>query len=102
MPVTITPTNPDTSPTGAPTTVKPVTERALIRRINRILAHEGKVLRVSRYPSQGYHNLGRYYQQDIYTSMAGAWFSNLGELIAYAREIEALGSNEALKPETYR
>ncbi|MFZ1376214.1 MAG: hypothetical protein WAS25_06420 [Geothrix sp.] len=96
MPVTITPTNPDTSPTGAPTTVKPVTERALIRRINRILAHEGKVLRVSRYPSQGYHNLGRYYQQDIYTSMAGSWFTTLGELITYAKDSAILAEDEYL------
>jgi hypothetical protein len=84
------------SPSAAQQPVKPVTERALIRRINRVLAREGKVLRVCRYPSQGYHNLGRYYQHDIYTSLGGAWFSNLGELIAYAKDTAILAEDEYL------
>lgn len=90
------------SPSAAQHPVKPVTERALIRRINRILACEGRTLHVSRYPSRVYHNLGRYYQLDQYNDPCGpAWVTMPADLEAYAREIGALGPDETLKAEAY-
>jgi len=87
-------TIPHPSPSVALKPVKPVTERTLIRRINRALAKEGKVLRLCRIDSQWLSTLGRYYQEDIDTNMAGAWFTTLGELITYAKETGVLAEHE--------
>ncbi len=90
------------SPSAAQQPVKPVTERALIRRINRILARDAKVLHLCRRDSQWFRNLGRYYQVDQNNHICGpTWVTTPADLEAYAREIGALGPDEALKPEIY-
>jgi hypothetical protein len=71
-------------------------KRALIRRINRVLAKENKVLRLCRYNSQGFSNLGRYYQVDLITNLGGWWFDRASELEAYAREIQVMAPSEYL------
>lgn len=90
------------SPSAVQQPVKPVTERALIRRINRVLARDAKVLHLCRRDSQWFRDLGRYYQVDQNNNICGpTWIETANDLEAYAREIEALGSDEALKPEAY-
>jgi hypothetical protein len=90
------------SPSAAQQPVKPVTERALIRRINRVLAREGKVLRVCRRDSGWFRDLGRYYQVDQNNNICGpTWVTTRADLEAYAREIGALGPSESLNPEVY-
>lgn len=90
------------SPSAAQQPVKPVAERAMIRRINRVLAREGKVLHLCRRDSQWFRDLGRYYQVDQNNNICGpAWVTTPTDLDAYAREIGALRPDEALKPETY-
>ena len=72
---------------------KPVTEGALIHRINRVLAKEDKILRRCRFNSHGYSSLGRYYQHDILTSLAGNMFDRPCELEAYGREMMVLAAH---------
>jgi hypothetical protein len=43
----------------------PVTERALMARINRKLSHDDEVLKKCRPDSQWYHDLGDYYGVDL-------------------------------------
>lgn len=58
-----------------------------------------KVLHLCRFDSQWFSDLGRYYQVDQNNNICGpAWVTNPNDLDAYAREIEALGPNESLKP----
>ena len=90
------------SPSAAQQPAKPVTERALIRRINRILAHDAKVLHLCRRDSPWFRDLGRYYQVDQNSHNCGpTWVTTPADLEAYAREIGALGPDEGLQPETY-
>ena len=90
------------SPSATQQPVKPVTERALIRRINRVLAQEAKVLHLCRLDSQWFRDLGRYYQVDQNNNICGpTWVTTCADLEAYAREIGALGPGESLKTKTY-
>lgn len=88
--------SPPTTGADAKAPYKPVTERALIHRINRVLAKEDKVLRRCRYNSSGFSYLGRYYQHDIATNLAGNMFDRLCDLEAYGREMKVLAPHEYL------
>lgn len=43
----------------------PITRRALIQRINRVLAKDGEVLKTNRHPGVGRDDLGRHYVVDV-------------------------------------
>lgn len=69
-----------------------ISERALIARINRKLAHDGEKLRKSR-GMQAYTNLGDYYTVDIKTNTLRRWFIDIEE---FGREVGVMHRNETL------
>jgi len=74
----------------------PVTEGALIHRINRILAKENKAIHRCRFSSRWYRDLGRYYRVDLWNNQLEWGVDSADELEAYAREIRALAPYEYL------
>jgi hypothetical protein len=64
-----------------------VTERAVLQRVNRALAHESKSMRVCRYDSKWLNDLGRYYV--VNTSTNGVSDPH-ADLAGWARELGAL------------
>lgn len=73
-------------------TKTPVSEKALVGRINRKLAHEGEQLRTAR-TDRDWRNLGRYYCVNVSHNCVTSTHHNLAEL---GRLVGALGDGETL------
>lgn len=71
--------------------MKTITENALVKRINRKLAHEGQQLRKTRPDSKARHELGEFYIVDLSTNRLECDDVSLGDL-GYSLRI--LGPNE--------
>jgi len=50
-----------------------ISERALVARINRVLAKDNEVLRTCRYDSRSFSTLGRYYIIDLYRNVVDTY-----------------------------
>ena len=71
----------------------PVTERALMARINRKLKHEDRVLRRCGEGSRSYNTLGRYYVLDTHKNIVVDLQVDLSHL---AGELDAMTPHEEL------
>jgi hypothetical protein len=71
-----------------------VTERALLRRINRELAKRHEAVRSCRPGTRAYNNLGRYHLLDIYRNQV--LDSNI-DIQALGRKLSVLGDGETLQ-----
>jgi hypothetical protein len=71
-----------------------VSERALVRRINRVLAHQHQALRRCRKDARGFNNLGPYYLLDVYQSQVIDTHVNIEVL---GRKLNVLGDLETLQ-----
>ena len=79
----------------------PISERALIQRINRRLKQDGEMLRTARRLDAGGYwvedsNLGRYYTIDVERNFIVQTFLDLE---AYGRKLKVLAEWEALETE---
>ena len=74
----------------------PVTERALLGRINRKLAHDGQKLYRTRLGTRAEHEFGNYYIVDTFTSAVHAHHCDLADV---GRELGVLKDWEALVDE---
>lgn len=70
-----------------------VTERAVLQRVNRALAHDGKRMYVSREDSRWSNELGRFYIVSTGTRILD---SGHADLEGWARELDVLKTFEAL------
>ncbi len=78
---------------AAKTITAPVTERALIQRINRVLAKKQELLKKCREASGSYNNLGDYYTIDVYRNAIIDTHLNLEKL---GRKLDVLAKWESL------
>jgi hypothetical protein len=81
---------------GKPLVLRPtnvVTERALLRRINRKLAKDQEVVRRCRENSRGFHDLGTYYRVDLTTNLVVDTHIDIETL---GRELDVLGESESV------
>ena len=74
---------------------KTVTERALMARINRKLAHEGQILKKCRADTRSYQDLGDFYLVNIYQNAVYGQHINLEGL---GQELGVLQDWEELEP----
>jgi hypothetical protein len=74
-----------------------VTERALIGRVKRKLAHNGELLTVVRAGSKLEANLGRFIICDGRSGNPKSW-GGLNDLVAWARELGVMHADEGLAP----
>lgn len=72
----------------------PVSERALVARINRALAKQHESLRRCRMGTQAFNDLGAYYVLDVYRNHVLATHVNIEAL---GRELNVLGVGETLQ-----
>ncbi len=71
-----------------------VTERALLRRINRKLASRHEAVRSCRPGTRAYSNLGRYHLHDIYRNQV---LDSHIDIQALGRKLGVLGDGETLR-----
>ena len=72
---------------------KVVTEQALVKRINRALATEGRKIRKSR-PQRGYCELGEYFEVDVNRNFVTSMHVDIE---AWGRELEVLKPGESVQ-----
>lgn len=66
-----------------------LSERAIVARVNRKLAHQGQRLRTFRYGSRSFYEVGRFIVVDQRNFLRRA-FSDLANLTDFARELKAI------------
>ncbi len=71
---------------------EPVSERALVARINRALAKQHQALRRFRRNARGFHDLGRYYMLDAYNTVID---TNVN-IEVLGRKLNVIGATETL------
>ena len=71
-----------------------ITKSALLRRVNRKLAHDQEKVIVSRIDSDAYREFGRYYLQDTHANRVIGSHLDLEEL---ARDLGVLGAAECVE-----
>lgn len=74
----------------------PVSEQAVIQRLNRKLAHEGERMKVNRWGSAAQRQLGRYLTVNNHSN-AVTWYSD--NLEGLARELAVIQPNETIAEE---
>lgn len=72
----------------------PVSERALVARINRALAKQSEKLRRCRKDARGFSNLGAYYLLDVYQSQV---IDTHVDIEAFGRQLNVLGDGETFQ-----
>lgn len=72
----------------------PITERALVARINRKLEKEGEILRRCRENSRWFTDMGRYYTVDIVSNAVGA--RGVSDLESFGRDLGVVKAFERL------
>ena len=75
------------APAGSSVSTRPITQRALLQRINRVLAKEAQAVRICPVNSRWISTLGRYYMSDSTTGLVGWLADNGDQLEAYARNL---------------
>ena len=74
--------------------MKTITENALLKRINRKLAHKGQQLRKTRPNSRWFHNLGEFYRIDLRDNRSEGTHLSLTNV---ALELGVLAENERVE-----
>ena len=74
-----------------------VSERAVLRRVNRALAHQGLRVRKTVHGSRAEFDLGEYFEVD--TSHGGCTCANI-DLESWARDLGVLKDYETMQPDT--
>jgi hypothetical protein len=70
-----------------------VTERALVGRVNRKLAHREQFITVARQDSRLHHNVGRF---SVWAALTGGLVESHVQLDALARELGVIHADEVL------